>query len=280
MKWGILLLLIAYMAVVTVWANHEAVNARCTDIEVSVDSRRWVADSLAAASLHTELARYPKRIIGERAEAINTLDIERYLSRFNAFESVSCLLTPDRKLKVVAVPLVPEIRVFEPTGKSYYINKDGKRMDANAKFFADVPVVQGHFDKDYPATSVLPVIRFVVNDHVLRPLIASVHVADSQNIYLIPRIGGHVVNFGDTSRLAEKRQALLTAYRSILPRKGWNLYDTISVKYRDQVICTRRDRVRHDKYAPELEETDLEEATLNGLETAREAAAPSPEETH
>lgn len=275
-KWIVLVLLMGYVGFMAIWARGEVDRHVCTGVVIDIDGTRSAADSLAAASLRAELSKYPKKISGSRLNTINTLEIEKYLSRFNNFETVDCILTPEGKLRVTAVPMIPEIRVFEPDGKSYYINKDGKRIKADAKFFVDVPIVLGDFSKNMKPTELLPVVRFIKGDPQLRDIVSSVKADGRENILLIPRIGGHVINIGDTTRLAEKRQGILTAYMSILPRRGWETYDTISVKFRNQVVCTRRHKLERRDYGAE-EDTDLEEATLEGLEegTSREGNARS-----
>lgn len=275
-KWIVLVLLLGYVGFMAVWARGEADRHVCTGIVIDIDGTRSAADSLAAVSLRAELSKYPKKIAGSRLNTINTLEIEKYLSRFNNFETVDCILTPEGKLRVTAVPMIPEIRVFEPDGKSYYINKDGKRINADAKFFVDVPIVLGDFSRNMRPTELLPVVRFIKGDPKLRDIVSSVKADGRENILLIPKIGGHVINIGDTTRLAEKRQGILTAYMSILPRRGWETYDTISVKFRNQVVCTRRHKLERRDYGAE-EDTDLEEATLEGLEegTARKGNARS-----
>lgn len=274
-KWVILTLLAGYVGFMAVWARGEANRHVCTGIDIEVDGSHGVADSLAKASLELELTRYPRKLTGARPNTINTLDVERFLSKFNYFESVECILTPAGVLKVRAVPMIPEIRVFEPDGRSYYVNKDGKRIDANAKFFVDVPIVQGDFSRSAKAANgkkgcmkpsdFLTVVRAIKADPRLSEIVSGIKINDPQNILLIPRVGGHVINIGDTSRLAEKRRALMTAYLGILPMRGWETYDTISVKFRNQVVCSRRHKLQRPDFAYE-EETDLEEATLEGLE--------------
>lgn len=170
---------------------------------------------------------------------MNTYDVRQFLSRFSNFENVDCVITTDGKLKVSVIPMIPEIRVFSPMG-SYYINKDGKYIASNAEFYVDVPIVKGVFTNKLPAMYVLPVTRFIESDPVLSELVAMIEVIDEDNIILIPKIQGHVINFGDTTRLQEKKRALMTMYNKIMPYKGWNEYDTISVRFRNQIVATRR----------------------------------------
>ncbi|MDE6095235.1 MAG: hypothetical protein K2G52_03515 [Muribaculaceae bacterium] len=263
LKWLILTFLFVYVTWVTVWAHGEARRHGCQGIEVVI-AQATAADTITRNGVLDELSRYPCRIIGAPVESVNTLDIERYLSRFSNFEEVNCILQTDRKLRVTVTPMIPALRVFE-NGKSYYINKDGKKIESKASFFVDVPIVSGTFDEKFTPRQLLPVTRFISTDPILSKLIGMVDAKDADNIILVPRIHGHVVNFGDTTRLDEKRRALLTVYRKVMPYKGWERYDTISVKFNGQVVATRRvkDRVSHGgDYGDDIA---LEEATLPQL---------------
>lgn len=261
LKWLLLVLLLGYVAVMTVWARKEAATHVCRGIDVMLTSTH-PADSTTRAGILAELKKYPNKITGAQLSTINTLNVEKFLSSLNAFEQVDCAMGADSRLKVIVTPMIPEIRVFDTNGKSFYVNKDGKRIASNAEFFVDVPVVIGHFTKKYPAKNVIPLVKFIQEDPDLSSLISGIKFVDANNIMLLPRISGHVINFGDTSSMDSKRRAILTAYRDILPRKGWNEYDTISVKFKGQIVATRRNKVVIDHGAILDEEIDLEEATL------------------
>lgn len=267
-KWLILTTLFAYVTAVTIWAHGEARRHACQGIEVKIASANSV-DSVTINGVKEELSKFPKKIEGTAIERINTREIENYLSLYSNFENVECALTTNGILSVSVVPMIPEIRVFEPD-KSYYINKDGKRIESKANFFVDVPVVSGNFSETFPAKNILPVTRFIQNDPVLRQLVGMVEARNPDNIMLVPRIHGHVVNFGDTSRLGEKRNALLTFYRKVIPYKGWEEYDTISVKFKGQIVATRRNKTANAHGTEFEEEIDLEEATLPSEAFSRE----------
>jgi cell division protein FtsQ len=56
---------------------------------------------------------------------------------------------------------------------------------------------------------------------------------------LIPKIGDQIIVLGDTTHLAEKIENLNTFYTRGMQAEGWNNYRSISLKYRNQVICTK-----------------------------------------
>lgn len=260
LKWCILAGLIAYAAVMSVWAHHEAARHVCTGIEIQVEGSQAM-DSVIRHGITEELYRYPRKIVGTPLHQIDTPDIEKFLSKYNNFESVNCMITSRGKLIVRIVPLIPVMRVFFGDN-SYYINKDGKHVVSNAEFYSDVPIVSGRFHRNFSPRMVLPLVRYIQGDALLSELVAMVEAKDANNLILVPRIRGHVINFGDTTRLDEKKRALAMFYRQVMPYKGWEEYDTISVKFRGQVVATRRDKSRLNHAEQYIEDVDLEEATL------------------
>lgn len=264
LAWSILVVLVAYVVFAGIWAHAEAAKNSCKGIDIHIVKGN-TADSVSRKGIMAEINRYPEKIVGAQIPSVNTRKIESYLKSFPQFEEVTCSFTTDGRLNIKVTPMVPELRVFEDS-ISYYINKDGKRMPSKASFFVDVPVVSGKFSKDFRPSDLLPLTRFIAADPVLGKLIGMVHAEDPDNIILIPRINGHVINFGDTTRLQEKKDALMALYRKVLPYKGWNEYDTISVRFRGQIVATRRNKGSRVPQNVEFEETDMEEATLPELE--------------
>lgn len=259
-KWTVLILLMGYAVVMAVWSRGMSRTRVCTGIDVNIETPA-LADSLTWHGVMAQLDRYPSVIVGKRIYEVNTLDIENWLRALDSFENVECVMSSKGRLTVNITPMIPEVRVFDGA-QSYYLNKAGKRINSKADFFVDVPIVSGRFSKKFPATMLFPVTRFVQQDALLKDLVTMVSAKDPDNILLIPRIGGHVINIGDTTRLVEKRRAIETAYRRILPYKGWETYDTINVKFKGMVVAVRRDKT---PLHPEViidDQGDADEQTL------------------
>lgn len=262
--WFILVVLAAYVVFAAIWAHAEAAKNSCKGIDIQIVEGH-ATDSVSRRGVFEEINRYPDKIIGAQIPTVDTKKLETYLKGFPQFEDVTCSFTTDGFLKVKVTPMVPELRIFEDSA-SYYINKEGKRMNSKASFFVDVPVASGKFNNVFRPEDILPVSRFVNSDPVLSKLVGMIHAEDEDNIILIPRIHGHVINFGDTNRLKEKKEALIAIYRQVIPYKGWEEYDTISVKFRGQVVATRRKKGSTHQKITDFEELDMEEATLPELE--------------
>ena len=72
--------------------------------------------------------------------------------------------------------------------------------------------------------------------------VEQIYIEPNQDIVLIPRVGDHKIIFGDTSNALEKFENLLVFYQKALPKVGWQTYHTINVKFKGQLVCSRRDK--------------------------------------
>ena len=254
-------MLLGYVALAFAFVHEENAKRICPGIDLRIEGSSF-PDSVMQQGVRSQLAKYGKRLKGESLERIDLKGLEDYLSHFSNFESVECSINPDSRLRITITPIKAEVRVFTDNGKSFYINRYGKRIDADAEFYIDVPVLIAPEKYEKLIPSALSVIRYTGADPELSPLIAAYKIDGPNDLIIIPKILGHVINFGDSTRLDEKKAAIMAAYRSVLPAKGWNTYDTISVKFQSQIVASRRNKAIANHGALEDDGEDLEEATL------------------
>lgn len=254
-------MLLGYVAFAFAFVHEENAKRICPGIDLRIVGNT-LPESVLRQGVNSQLAKYDKQLKGAPLEKIDLKGLEDYLSAFSNFESVECSFNPDSRLRITITPIKAEVRVFTDKGRSFYINRYGKRIKADAEFFIDVPVLIAPEKYDDCIPSALSVIRYTGADPELSPLIAAYKIDGPGDLIIIPRLQGHVINFGDSTRLEEKKAAILAAYRNVLPAKGWNTYDTISVKFKSQIVATRRNKTISNHGALEDDGIDLEEATL------------------
>lgn len=276
LKWLTLVVLLVYAALASVWACRIASQQRCAGIDIEILKTPGVPEYITESGVLKELATFTNKWQNRRISDISTEKIERTLSSNNNFEDVECIRTSDNRLLVRITPMIPEIRIFSHSD-SYYINKDGKRINATPDFFVNVPVVKGEFNKKFPASSILGLTRAIAADSMMKNLVTMVNVESPENIILIPRIRGHIINIGDTTHLAEKFRNIALMYHEVMPYRGWQTYDTISVKFAGQIVATRRDKgpIQHSTVIDDGSDL-IEEASLQGQQiivTGRETEA-------
>ena len=259
-QYSILVILAVALTVGILWAREKSRGELCTAVDVEVvnaDSTSFVTPQ----GVLTDLKSQGIKIVGKHMGDINASDIEEALKVSPYLENADIVKCQNGKVLIRVSQLVPVLRVFDGE-ESYYLNKAGKRMAATTYYHCDVPVVQGHFTRKYPATRLLPLIDYVESDSLLHSLVTMYQVRDTNNIILIPDISGHVVNIGNADGFENKFAKLKLFYREVLPKRGWNTYDTISVKWNHQIVATRRikaveevlpDHSEDDEQAPDIE---------------------------
>ena len=204
-------------------------------------------------------------LVGKSMADINASEIEEALRQSPYLESADIVKCQGGLLLIQVSQLVPVLRVFDGD-YSYYVNRVGKRMDASIYYHSDVPVVQGHFTRDYPPTRLLPLVDYVERDSLLRSLVTMYIVRDTNNIIIVPELSGHVVNMGNVEGFVNKFAKLRLFYREVMPKRGWNTFDTISLKWNHQIVATKRVKAlvqtieydpEDDEIAPDIETTNV-----------------------
>jgi len=278
---SILLVLALALTAGTLWARYKLDGEMCTAVDVEVinaDSTSFVTPK----GVLSDLDHQGMKFVGKRMSDINASDIEKVLSESPYLEFADIVKCQDGRLLIRVSQLLPVMRVFDGDN-SYYVNRAGKHMDASLYYHSDVPVVQGHFTKRYPATKLLPMIDYVSSDSLLNSLVTMYCVRDTNNIIIVPQISGHVVNMGNAMDYENKFAKLKLFYSQVMPKRGWNTFDTISVKWDHQVVATRRNKVveqpleynaEDDEQAPDIQTMDM---SLNPV-AASDAAAGKKEE--
>lgn len=174
-------------------------------------------------------------------QSIDTRGIEALIRKMDNIESANCVMLNNEVLRLDVVPLQPVARVFELSGKNYYINRTGKKMQGGPRYRVDVPVITGAFSSAISPLSAIPVLDYIQTDPRLQALTSAIHIDKRGDIFLLPAVRGHIVNLGDASGLQNKFARLLKFYEEVLPVKGWETYDTLYVKWQGQIVGHIRD---------------------------------------
>lgn len=267
--------LIVYLVFAILIANNMAARDVCRGFDIVVRQNAASRNFVTADEVNRLLSEWKFDSIAVPVSMVPMHDIESRLNAVENIEEAQVERLADNRVRITVTPMIPVARVFDSYGHSYYINRDGKRLTANARYRIDVPVVTGSFDAAHQPQMLLPLLERIASDSAWNALVAQVTVEPHHHdVILHPMIRGHVINLGDTSAIESKLSRVLTMYHKVLPLKGWNFYDTISVKWGGQVVATRRLKkipepfIRFDQDGDEIDEESLDNMLVS--------AAPEP----
>lgn len=270
------ILLMIYIGVMVVVANQALGSMKCSGFDVRIIQTDDTRDFVTKAEILRLLKEWKLDDINRPVGNINLQKIEDKLNAIDNIESASVELMPDRKIRLTITPMIPVARVFESNGKSYYINRRGKRLTANARYRLDVPVISADFnDSVLPPSALIPLVETLHNDKNWRAITSQILVETASNdIILVPLIRGHVINLGDTANIPDKLNRVMAMYRKVMPKKGWEFYDTISVKWAGQIVATRRKKELPPPAIFFDQEGDVEEESVDAMLVADTVAKP------
>lgn len=223
-----------YLVIGLATTNGMASEAQCNGVKISV-SQNAMSPFVTADDIDHELGGIVASADTALAASYNLRDIEHRLAALSIIESVNCQRLANDVIAIDVVPMVPVARVFDNRG-SYYINKAGKHLLASARYQIDVPVIIVDNDSLTNASEIIPLLDQINTNATWAQLVGALKVDRRGDIYIVPTVSGHIINIGDGSNFDDKMKRLFAFYNQVLDVKGWNYYDTISVKYANQVI--------------------------------------------
>lgn len=247
-----------YFVVSLTFVGNRKAKIICKDIQVNIlDS---VKNSFVTeADVINLLEKSNKRILGYGVTAINTLELEKILRKHPPIKGIEIYTNADGYLLVDITQREPIVRVVSSVGPDFYIDKDGKLMPLQPRYASHVLVASGNVEIDIlvpNGKSVLTDIDttafaahllksiYLLSEHIssnifLESQIQQIYVNDDYEFEMIPRVGNHLVLFGDISNYQYKFEKLCAIYLKGFNSIGWNNYSVINLKYSNQVICTK-----------------------------------------
>lgn len=238
MKTLVKIVLLVALAVYMVFAfadfSRHGDNTVCSSVNYTI------ADSLHAGFITVEEADrllrasglYP---VGRTLDQVDGLAIERALRRNSYIDSVSCYKSPNGVVNVLIEQRLPLLRVLADNGDDYYMDQKGNLMTPQG-YVADLIVATGHIDRKYARSELLKLGRFLHADPFWNAQVEQIHVLPNHHLRLVPRVGGHTIEFGTADSISQKFRNLYTFYEKVLPQVGWNKYTEISVEHVTQIV--------------------------------------------
>ncbi len=175
--------------------------------------------------------------------------VEAILEKDPFIENAESFIDASSNLNIKITQREPILRVIDNNGLNYYLDKLGTRMPLSKYFSARVPIVTGAVApyvndflerKKYGLKDVFLLVQRLNADPFFAPMVQQIVVDASGEFTLIPILGDQTIRIGTIDNLDEKLERLKTFYKEAMPYEGWKTYRTISVKYKNQIVCKKK----------------------------------------
>jgi cell division protein FtsQ len=199
--------------------------------------------------------------VGKDFSKIDLKKIEVALQTYPPIERAEAYKTLGGNLVVEIHQHRPILRIIDVDNNSYYIDDKGYVMRLSGNFTSHVIIANGSIHTRFPVTCKVNVleleqkaegkriivaelyklVKFITEDKFWNAQIEQIYVNASGDIELVPLVGSHIIVIGDINDLETKFENLQSLYHNGFPAVGWNQYASINLKYKGQVICTKRE---------------------------------------
>ena len=188
---------------------------------------------------------FPDLKVGLPLEEVPIQAIEKRIGGHPFVKSVQAMIGQKGILSIKIHQHQPIARIAQPYGADGYITREGKVIPTSTSYTSRVLILEGDYaeqlmdqgDVMIEMPELMNLIEFITKDKFWNAQITEVELNAADDIRLYQQVGSQLIEFGDAHHIEDKFDRISVFYKEILPKKGWNTYARVSVKYKDQIVC-------------------------------------------
>jgi cell division protein FtsQ len=252
--------ILIYLFVALGFVSEKRYALVCNKIAINVtDSLR--NDFVERKQIIRLLEKNGINLIGQRFKDINLKKVEQIVNDYPPVYKAEVYKTINGTVNIDIEQRRPIVRVMDSRNLNYYIDEDGYIMRTSQNYTSHVIIVNGNINTNFILSNRVNVLeqekssqgktklladiyrlgKYITDDKFWDAQIQQIYVNSSGDFELIPRIGDQNIIFGDYSDCETKFNNLMSLYKNAFPVVGWDKYKTINLKFKGQVVCTKRD---------------------------------------
>jgi len=255
--WIVLIILLIVLVVIF---NKRNSNTKCSKVDIAIS---YMDDSyfLIVDDIQKLINKKGDSLVGKPLSKINLLDIEKNILKSPFVKKADVYATVDGVIKITIVQRKPIARVMNKYDQSFYIDSEGKLMPICEGRPARVLIADGEIREIFTSNTNLlqdsiskpdsvnqksalyksfMIARYIDADQFWKAQISDIYFNENGDIELLPLLGENKIIFGDFEFISEKFENLKTFYEKELSKVGWNKYKTINIKFKNQIVCSKK----------------------------------------
>lgn len=190
---------------------------------------------------------------------INASHIETVLRQNHYVRDAQVYTTPDEVLHIDVEQRNPVLKIINTRQQIFQLDENGVEMPVNPDYKARLRVASGYiplsprYGSDVTHLSdtsrrvllkkLFDIHAYLSEDPLWDALFEQIYVNRNQEIDLVPKVGGQIVELGeikDIDDLAQKMFRLRLFYEQAMKGQDWQRYSVLDLRYKNQLVATRR----------------------------------------
>ena len=215
-----------------------------TAVEVDLEAVSGVYFVEEKEILSVLSSSFPELKKGLSMQELPLNDIEDRLLGHPFIRTAEASVDQQGILKLKLTQHEPMARIARPESADGYITKEGLLISTSPTYTSRVLIIHGAYIGSLMdqgrldvMPELIPLIQFITQDKFWSAQVTELEINGRNDIRIHQQVGNQVIEFGDAKDFESKFNRIAVLYQEILPRKGWDAYQRISVKYKNQIVC-------------------------------------------
>lgn len=175
---------------------------------------------------------------------IDLKKMENILTTNPWVENVEIFVDNQQKLNINVSQRVPQARVFERNGDTYYLDNSVQKLPISEHYnhyeivFVNVPEIKNDSLSLRLKRKMINIATTIKADSFWQAQTAEIIVNSTKDIQLIPVFGQQRILLGDAKNLEEQLENLLMFYKKIQNKIGWDKYQVLDARFKNQIVAS------------------------------------------
>ena len=212
------------------------------EIEIMSNQDFYLIDQFEIQAL---LNKEQSVVLGTNFDQVDIKLLERQVEENPFVAEIDIFMSVTGVLGAKVSQAQPIGRLMSSSGPDQYIDVTGKLLPMNADYTARVPLIsfaeypqwESNLGENDLGKQLMEFLIFINKDELWRAQIAQLAVSEENELTLWPQMTKQLILFGPADEIEEKFKKLKLFYKEVLPKKGWNTYSSVNLKYKNQIVC-------------------------------------------
>ena len=212
------------------------------EIEIMSNQDFYLIDQFEIQAL---LNKEQSVVLGTNFDQVDIKLLERQVEENPFVAEIDIFMSVTGVLGAKVSQAQPIGRLMSSSGPDQYIDVTGKLLPMNSDYTARVPLIsfaeypqwESNLGENDLGKQLMEFLIFINKDELWRAQIAQLAVSEENELTLWPQMTKQLILFGPADEIEEKFKKLKLFYKEVLPKKGWNTYSSINLKYKNQIVC-------------------------------------------
>ena len=212
------------------------------DIEIMNNQDFYLIDQFEIQAL---LDNEQSVVLGTNFDQVDIKLLERQVEENPFVAEIDIFMSVTGVLGAKVSQAQPIGRLMSSRGPDQYIDVTGKLLPMNTDYTARVPLIsfaeypqwESNLGENDLGKQLMEFLIFINKDELWKAQIAQLVVSEENELTLWPQMTKQLILFGPADEIEEKFKKLKLFYKEVLPKKGWNTYSSINLKYKNQIVC-------------------------------------------